>query len=125
MSLLFYFCPFQFTGGNRAVGELVIHITYGDALSKEETSDLIKRNEETTRLSTEAFTKVYLVNMIPIRTYIDIHRVRPLIHLTLPVKHTPAWVPGAGFQRLATHVKDLNFTIRNGPWENVLKDVVS
>ena len=41
------------------------------------------------------------------------------------VKYIPAWVPGAGFQRLAAHVKNLNHNIRNGPWENVLKDVVS
>ena len=52
------------------VGELVIHIIYADALSKEEASDLIKRNKETVRLSTEAFTKVYLVNMIPTRMYV-------------------------------------------------------
>lgn len=43
----------------------------------------------------------------------------------LPVKYTPAWVPGAGFQYLAAHVKDLNYKIRNGPWEKVLKDIVS
>jgi len=55
------------------MGELAIQITYADALSKEEASDLIKRNEETVRLSTEAFAKVYLVNMIPIRTYVDTH----------------------------------------------------
>ena len=55
------------------MGELIIHITYADALSKEEASDLIKKNEASARLSTEAFTKVHLVNMIPMRAYVDIH----------------------------------------------------
>jgi hypothetical protein len=102
---------------------LIIRITYADALSKEETNDLIKKNEETVRLTSDALTNVYLVNIFPIRPLISM-LAKPFVHLPLPVKHIPAWVPGAGFQRLAAHVKELNHTIRNGPWEKVLKDIV-
>ena len=112
------------TESPRSLGELLIRITYADALSKEETNDLIKQNEESVRLSTEALTKIYLVNIIPIRTLIFMP-IKQIIHLRLPVKYIPAWVPGAGFQRLAAYVKDLNYKIRNGPWEKVLKDIVS
>jgi len=103
---------------------LIVRITYADALTKEEANDLIKKNEESVRLTTEASAKIYLVNLVPIRTLRSV-LINPLIHLCSIVKYIPAWVPGAGFQRLATHVRNLNHTIRNGPWEKVLKDIVS
>jgi hypothetical protein len=106
------------------VGELVTRITYADALSGEEANDLIKRNEEAVRLTTEAVTKVYLVNIIPMCMLI-LMPTKPLVHLRSLVKYVPAWVPGAGFQRLAAHVKGLAHAIRNDPWKNVLKDIVS
>ena len=51
----------------RALGQLITRLTYADALSKEEASDLIEKNEESLRLGTEAFSRVHLVNIIPIR----------------------------------------------------------
>jgi hypothetical protein len=62
------------------VGELVTRITYADALSEEEANDLIKWNEEAARLTAEAFTKVYLVNMIPMCMSI-LMPTKPLAHL--------------------------------------------
>jgi hypothetical protein len=106
------------------VGELVTRIIYADALSGEETNDLIKCNEEAARLTLEVFTKVYLVNIIPICMLI-LMPTKPLVHPRSVVKYIPAWVPGAGFQRLAAHARDLTHAIRNGPWDNVLKDIVS
>jgi len=106
------------------MGELIVRITYADALTKEEANDLMKRNEETVRLTAEAFARIYLVNFIPIRTLMSVP-TKPLIHLWSTVKYIPAWVPGAGFQRVAARVKNVNYTIRNGPWEKVLKDIVS
>jgi hypothetical protein len=60
----------HFTRDYRGVGKLIVRITYADALSKKEASDLIKQNEETVRLTAEAVAKVYLVNIIPLRTSI-------------------------------------------------------
>jgi len=60
-----------FTGSYRGIGQLIARLTYADALSKEETSNLIEKNEESFRLSTEAFSRVYLVNIIPMRTLIS------------------------------------------------------
>ena len=108
----------------RALGELVTRITYADALSGKEANDLVKRNEEAVRLTSEVFTTVYLVNLIPMCMFI-LMPTKQLVHPHFLVKYIPAWMPGAGFQRLAAHVKDLTHAIRNGPWENVLKDIVS
>lgn len=49
---------------------MIVRITYADSLSKKESCDLIKQNEETVRLTAEAVAKVYLVNVIPLRTLI-------------------------------------------------------
>jgi hypothetical protein len=103
---------------------LVTRITYADALTGEEVNDLIQRNEETVRLATEAVNKVYLVNIFPICMLIPMP-TKPVVHPRSLVKYIPAWMPGAGFQRLGAHVKDLAHAIRNGPWENVLEDIVS
>ena len=108
----------------RGIGELTVRIAYADALTKEEASDLMKKNEESVRLTTEALAKIYLVNFIPMRTLMS-SLLKPFIHPCSTVKYIPAWVPGAGFQRLAAHVKSLNYSIRNGPWEKVLRDIVS
>jgi hypothetical protein len=67
------------TGDCRGIGELIVRITYADALSKEEAHDLVRMNEETVRLITEAATKVYLVNIISMCTSISI-AVNPFIH---------------------------------------------
>ena len=82
------------------------------------------KNEESTRLFTEASSKIYLVNFISMRMLMSV-RIKSLIHSCSTVKYIPAWVPGAGFQRVAAHVKKLNQTIRHGPWEKVLKGLVS
>ena len=103
---------------------MIVRIAYADALTKEEASDLMKKNEESVRLSTETLAKIYLVNFIPMRTWMS-SLLEPFIHPCSTVKYVPAWVPGAGFQRLAAHIKSLNYTIRHGPWEKVLKDIVS
>ena len=103
---------------------MIVRIAYADALTKEEASDLLEKNEESVRLFAESLTKIYLVNFIPMRTLMSV-RIKALAHSCSTVKYIPAWVPGAGFQRLAAHVKKLNQTIRHGPWEKVLKDLVS
>ena len=108
----------------RGIGELIVRIAYADALTKEEATDLMMKNEESVRLTTEALAKIYLVNFIPMRALMS-SPFEPFIHPCPTVKYIPAWVPGAGFQRLAAHIKSLNHTIRNGPWEKVLKDIVS
>ena len=103
---------------------MVTRTTYADALSVEGANNLVKKNEELVRLVSEVFTKVYLVNIIPMCMFILMPTI-PLLHPHFLVKYIPAWVPGAGFQRSAADVKDLGHAIRNGPWENVLKDIVS
>ena len=96
-----YISPFDLrfllTGFYRGVGELIVRITYADALSKEEVNDLIKKNEEAVRLGAEAFTKVYLVNFIPIRTLISM-QINPFTHLLSTSQvysclGTRRWVP--------------------------------
>ena len=47
---------------------MIVRIAYADALTKEEANDLMMKNEESVRLTTEALAKIYLVNFIPIRT---------------------------------------------------------
>jgi len=64
----------------RGIGELIVRITYADALTKEEANDLMKKNEESVRLTTEAAAKIYLVNLIPMRT-LRSAPIKPLIHL--------------------------------------------
>lgn len=64
--------PLRLTRDSRWIGELVIRITYSDALSKEEMKELVNLNEETIRLTAEAVGKVYLVNIIPMRTLVHI-----------------------------------------------------
>ena len=103
---------------------MIVRIAYADALTKEEANDLIMKNEESARLTSKASAKIYLVNFIPMRTLMS-SLLEPFTHPYSTVKYIPAWVPGAGFQRLAAHVKSLNYAIRNGPWEKVLKDIVS
>ena len=103
---------------------MIVRIAYADALTQEEANDLMMRNEESARLTSEALSKIYLVNFIPMRTLMS-SLLEPFIHPCSTVKYIPAWVPGAGFQRVAAQVKSLSYTIRNGPWEKVLKDIVS
>ena len=108
----------------RGIGELIVRIAYADALTKEEANDLMKKNEESVRLTTQALSRIYLVNFIPMRKLTSV-LIKAFIHCSSTVKYIPAWVPGAGFQRVAARVKNLNHRIRNGPWEKVLKDIVS
>ena len=103
---------------------MTVRIAYSDALTKEEASDLMKKNEESVRLSTETLAKIYLVNFIPMRTLMS-SLLEPFTHPCFTLKYIPAWVPGAGFQRLAAHIKSLNYAIHNGPWEKVLRDIVN
>ena len=103
---------------------MIVRIAYADALTKEEANDLIMKNEESVRLTSKALAKLYLVNFIPMRTLMS-SLLEPFTHPCSTVKYIPAWVPGAGFQRVAAHIKSLNYAIRNGPWEKVLKDIVS
>ena len=103
---------------------MIVRIAYADALTKEEANDLMKENEESVRLTTQALSRIYLVNFIPMRKLTSV-LIEPFIHPCSTVKYIPAWVPGAGFQRVAARVKNLNHRIRNGPWEKVLKDIVS
>ena len=103
---------------------MIVRIAYADALTQEEASNLMKKNEESARLTSKALSKIYLVNFIPMRTLMSL-LLEPFIHPCPTVKYIPAWVPGAGFQRVAAHVKSLSYTIRTGPWEKVLKDIVS
>ena len=103
---------------------MIVRIAYADALTEEEATDLMKKNEESVRITSQTMARIYLVNFIPMRTFILV-LIELLIHLCSTVKYIPAWVPGAGFQRVAARVKNLNYAIRNGPWEKVLKDIVS
>lgn len=61
---------------------MVVHLTYGDAISEKEVDKLIATNEEAIRLTSETVTRVYLVNIFPIRTSI-LMLVNPLIHLSM------------------------------------------
>ena len=72
-----------FTGTYRALGQLITRLPYADALSKEEAGDLIEKNEESFGLSTEAFSRVYLVNIIAIRMFkvhTDLTTYSPSVH---------------------------------------------
>lgn len=45
----------------------MVRLTYADALTTEEEDNIIAKNDEAVKLSTEAATKVYLVNFFPSR----------------------------------------------------------
>ena len=64
----------------RGIGKLVTHITYADALSKEEVKDLIRMNEEAIQHTSDVVARVYLVNFFPIETLLPMQG-KPLIHL--------------------------------------------
>jgi len=66
----------------RGIGELIVRIAYADALTKEEANDLMKKNEESVRRTTEALARIYLVNFIPIRALMST-LIKPLIHLAI------------------------------------------
>ena len=50
------------------IGRLMVRLTYADALSNEEEDNIISKNDEAVKLSTESSTKIYLVNFFPSRT---------------------------------------------------------
>ena len=56
----------------RGIGELIVRIAYADALTKEEANDLVRKNEESVRLTAGAFSRIYLVNFIPMRTLMSV-----------------------------------------------------
>ena len=103
----------------RGIGELVIRITYSDALSKKETKELINLNEETIRLTAEAVGKVYLVNIIPMRTLVHIP-IKRLIHLrstsqAYPFLGTRRWVPAVSCPYQAHKSHNPQWSLGEGP----------
>jgi len=70
------------TRDKRAIGKLVVHLTYADALSNEEANNLIKINEEAIRLTAETVSRVYLVNIFPIRALTP-NPIKPFTHLLI------------------------------------------
>ena len=101
------------------VGKLIIHITYADALSKEEADDLSKKNEESIRLTAEAFTKVYLVNFIPIRTLMSME-IRRHTHLcsisqVYSCLGTGRWVPAVRRPCQALEPHNSQWSLGEGP----------
>jgi hypothetical protein len=81
------------------IGTLIVRITYADALSEQEMNDLIKKNEESVRLTTETLSRVYLVNFIPMRMLISM-LIKPLNQTeytsqVYPCLGTRRWVPAS------------------------------
>ena len=117
---LIQFCDFLFDSDYRGIGELIVRIAYADALTKEEANDLMMKNEESVRLTTEALAKIYLVNFIPMRTLMSsllelfIHSCATYSQIH-PCVGTRRWVPAVSrpYQKLEPH--NPQWTLGEGP----------
>ncbi|KAF8884181.1 cytochrome P450 [Infundibulicybe gibba] len=85
----------------------IMDIAYG--IKVEDTNDpYITRAEEAFKGIAEAgVSGSFLVDLIPM------------------LKHVPAWMPGAGFQRKAARWRSLNHELINKPWEAVQEIIVT
>jgi hypothetical protein len=101
------------------VGELIMQITYADALSKEEANDLINKNEESVRITAVAINKIYLVNIIPMRTFISRliilrNHLRPISQVH-PCLGTRCRVPTVGWLCEGLKQQHSQWTLGEGP----------
>jgi len=85
----------------------------------EEANDLINKNEEAVALTTEALTKIYLVNIIPMRTFIS-RPIKPRIHLcpisqVCPCLGSRCRVPAVGCPCEGFRLQNSQWPLGEGP----------
>ncbi|PVF92912.1 cytochrome P450 [Serendipita vermifera] len=85
----------------RLVGKIVVTLAYGPSVFDAHGQELIKLNRTALGEITHLANRFWLVDYIP------------------PLKHIPAWMPGANFKRIAVEAYKRQTRIHCWPWEEV------
>jgi len=109
--------------GCRTVGAIVLRIAYGYQVNQENDSLINLVGEAVRIFSKAAAPGAFLIDSIPIRTYI--HGILCTEVIRLVVKHVPEWVPGAGFQRQAREWKAVMDKVTDVPYNFVKSQMVT
>ncbi|KIM31145.1 hypothetical protein M408DRAFT_21236 [Serendipita vermifera MAFF 305830] len=88
-----------------SIGKVIVTISYGDDLWRDQGKQLVQINTEGVDLVTHVFGQIWLPNIVPITRFL------------------PSWFPGLTFPKVAKRGREIFHTIRYSPFE-VVKNAV-
>ena len=101
----------------------IMKITYGIDVADPNDRYITVAEAALDGMAKAASPGAFLVDMLPIRTFPSGFRRLTITHVQI-VKHVPAWVPGASFQRKAREWKKVVLEMRDAPFEVVKNALV-
>src|SRR6188768_608544 len=92
-------CRFILTFNRSAVGGIALTLAYGLPIQPHDDPYIALVEETLHEINKAGFPGTYLVDLFPL------------------LKHVPAWIPGAGFQKVAERNRALNKRFKDEPFE--------